>query len=341
MENATAGFESKSNIFDKVESVDFIHIEDIRKAQRIGLKETQNTPLVKLNHNVPGKEIYLKLENLQPSGSFKVRGAYNAVKNLDHSKCQSVATASTGNFALGLAWAAREFGLKCNTYCPDSVPKTKEDTIKEFGAKINKVTREEWQRILRTGRVKNPPPSEEFVHVCGNYDVIAGNGVIGLEIAEQLEDFDAVVCPWGGGSNTLGIASALKHIRPDVKVYGCEVDAAAPLHASLKAGQPSVVKDWQLTFADGLCAMFLFPFLWNMIQNLVGESILLDNEAICHATRLLATKNKLVTEGAGAASVAAALSDNIPPGKIVCIVSGGNIDTNKFMKVLNHEIPSP
>ena len=332
----------RNSIFDKVKSVNTIHINDIQKAQKIAIKEILNTPLVKLHHNVPGKEIYLKLENLQPPGSFKVRGAYNAIKNLDHSKCRSIAGASSGNFALELAWAARECGFRCNTYCPDdSVAKNKVDAIRELGAEINKVTRAEWLRILKSGKVENSSPSEEFIHVCCNYDVIAGNGVIGLEIAEQLEDFNTVICPWGGGSNTLGIASALKHIRPKVKVYACEVDVAAPLHTSLKADKPSVVKDWKLTFVDGLGGKYLFPCLWNMIQNLVHESVLVDKEAICNATRLLAAKNNLITEVAGAVPLAAALSDNIPPGKIVCIVSGGNIDVEKFVKILNYEIPIP
>lgn len=340
MENTTI-VEDQNSSFNEVNSVDIIHIDDIRKAQKIAKKEILNTPLVKLNHNAPGKEIYLKLETLQPSGSFKVRGAFNAVKNLDHSKFHSVTTASTGNFAQGLAWAARECGFKCSTYCPDTVPKTKEDNIKELRAEINKVTHAKWKRIIENGKVENQSPSEKFVHVCANYDVIAGNGVIGLEIVDQLEDFDTVICPWGGGSNTIGIASAMRQLRPEVRVYGCELDISAPLHASLKAGQASVVEDWKLSFADGINAMFLFPCMWNMVRNLIHKSVLVDEEEICHATRLLASKNKLVTEGCAAASVAAALSDDIPPGKIVCIISGGNIDMDKFVKILNYEIPCP
>ena len=332
------------SLFDKVKSIDSIPIDDILKAQRIAIKEILNTPLVKLNHDVPGKEIYLKLENLQPVGSFKVRGAYNAVKNLDHSKCQSVATASAGNFAQGLAWVSKKEGIKCTAYCPDTVPKIKEDRIKEFGAEISKVTYDEWWNIMTKGELDEERPSTSnenarFIHACCEYDAIAGNGVIGLEIAEQLEDFDAVVCPWGGGSNLLGTASALKHVRPNVKAYACEVDVAAPLHASLKAGKPSFVKDWKSTFVDGMNGKSFFPCMWNMAKNLVLNSVLVDVEAICHATRLLTSKNKLIAEGAGAATVAAALSDDIPPGKIVCVISGGNIDMNSFVKILNHEIP--
>ena len=328
--------------FHKVKSIDSISIEDIQKAQKIAIKEILNTPLVKLHYDLPGKEIYLKLESLQPVGSFKVRGAFNAVKNLDRSKCQSVATASAGNFAQGLAWVSKKEGIKCTAYCPDTVPRIKEDRIKEFGAEINKVTFDEWWNIMTKGGLDEPSSSIEndsFIHACCEYDAIAGNGVIGLEIAEQLEDFDAVVCPWGGGSNLLGTASALKHVRPNVKAYACEVDVAAPLHASLKAGKPSSVKDWQSTFVDGMNGKSLFPCMWNMAKNLVHESVLVDVESICHATRLLASRSKLIAEGAGAATVAAALSDKIPPGKIVCVISGGNIDTRSFVNILNNEIP--
>ena len=328
------------SIFDKVKSIDLIPIGDIQKAQRVAIKEISNTPLVKLNHDVPGKEIYLKLENLQPVGSFKVRGAFNAVQNLDRTTCQRVVTASAGNFAQGLAWASQKVGLQCTTYCPNTVPQIKEDGIRLYGAEITKVTFDEWWDIMAKGGWKrSSPDSEKFVHACCEYDAIAGNAVIGLEIAEQLGDLDAVICPWGGGSNLLGIASALKHVRPNVKAYACEVDVAAPLHASLKAGEPSVVKDWQSTFVDGMNGKSLFPCMWNMAKNLVYDSVLVNVEEICHSIRLLASRNKVITEGAGAATVAAALSDKIPPGKIVCVISGGNIDMSLFVKILNHEKP--
>ena len=331
------------SVFDKVKSIDLIPIDDIRKAQRVAIKEIFKTPLVKLNHDVPGKEIYLKLENLQPAGSFKVRGAFNAVQNLDRTTCQRVVTASSGNFAQGLAWASQKVGLQCTTYCQNTVPQIKEDGIRSYGAEITKVTFDEWGKIIMNGGPLGPSPdsedSEKYISVCGHYDVMAGNAVIGLEIAEQLTDFDSIICPWGGGSNLLGIASALKHVRPNVKAYACEVDVAAPLHASLKAGEPSVVKDWQSTFVDGMNGKFLFPFTWNMAKNLVYDSVLVNVEEICHSIRLLASRNKVITEGAGAATVAAALSDKIPPGKIVCVISGGNIDMSLFVKILNHEIP--
>ncbi|XP_066921929.1 L-threonine ammonia-lyase-like [Clytia hemisphaerica] len=178
-----------------------------------------------------------------------------------------------------------------------------------------------------------------FIHACCEYDCLAGNGVIGLEIVDQLEDFDSIICPYGGGSNLLGNASALKQLKPNVKCYACEVDVAAPLYISLRKGVPSKVDEWQRTYIDGMNGKEMFPCMWKMATNLVQDSILVNTDQISSALRLMLNKNKILAEGAGAATVAAAMSEKVPEGKIVCVISGGNIDQKTLMTILNGQTP--
>jgi len=322
---------------DRVALLDMMPIEEIYEAQKHLPKEITNTPLIKLNVEVPGKEIYLKLENLQPIGCFKIRGAYNALRNLNRDEYDEVVTVSTGNFAQGLAWASKKFGFKCTTIVPETIPHIKENALKEHGAKIIKLGPEEWWRILLAG--KTDLSKGKFVHTCCEYDAIAGNGVIGLEVVKSLEHFDTVIIPYGGGSNIAGTTSAIKQLLPNVKSYACEVDTAAPCHASLCAGGAAEVENWLPSYVDGMNARRLVPSMWNMVKNLVDGSVLLDLKTISETVRLLAMKNKIITEGAGAAPVAAAMSDKIPPGRIVCIISGGNLDNDMLIKILNGEVP--
>lgn len=324
---------------DMLTELKIIPIENILKAQEIAPSEILNTPLVKLNINIPHKEIYLKLENLQPVGSFKIRGAYNALKHLttSNTKEHGVYTSSAGNFAQGLAWAAKKSGIKCDIICPMSTPQVKIDGITALSGNVIKTSHQEWWNIMTSGKYEGA--NGTFIHPCCDFNVMAGNGVIGLEILKQMPDVDTVVCSYGGGGHSIGIASALRQQCPNVKIFPCEVNTAAPLHESLQAKQPVSVQTFRSSFVDGMNGRSMFPCMWNLATSLLENSIVLSEKEICDALSLILLKNKLLTEGAAAATVAAALSDKIPNGKIVCVLSGGNIDALKLVTILNGGIP--
>lgn len=323
---------------EKLSDLKIIPLEDILKAQQIALPEILNTPMVKLNVDIPNKEIYLKLENLQPVGSFKIRGAYNALKNLDKNATENgVYTSSAGNFAQGLAWSAKKAGVKCDIICPLTTPQVKIDGIKRLNGNVIQTSHEEWWNIMMSG--KREGTEGTFIHPCCDFNVMAGNGVIGLEILKEEPDLDTVICSYGGGGHSIGISSALRQTNPDVKVFACEVETAAPLFESLQAKQPVLVQNFQRSFVDGMNGQSMFPCMWNLATALLKNSIVLSVKEICNALKIIAIKNKLLTEGAAAATVAAALTDQIPDGKIVCVLSGGNIDTSKLTTILNGGIP--
>ena len=315
-----------------------IPLEDIIAARsRIGAVGT-NSPLVRLNVDDGPADIYLKLENLQPIGSFKLRGAGNILKLTDRKKLEDgVWTASAGNMAQGVAWYAREMGLKCTIVVPDHAPDTKLAAIRRLGGQIQKVPAAEWFAVVLGGH-KLEGMKGFFVHPVTERTVIAGHGTIGLEIVEQLPQVDAIVIPFGGGGLSTGIASAVRALKPGVSIYAAEVDTAAPLAPSLAAGRPVEV-EYKSTFVDGMGAPHLIAEMWPLVSQLLDGSIVVSLEEIAAAIRLLVERNRVVAEGAGAAPVAAALTGQAGTGKVVCIVSGGNIDTDKLVKILQGEIP--
>jgi threonine dehydratase len=279
------------------------------------------TPLVRLQHDGP-PEIYLKLENLQPIGSFKLRGAGNALALADPSElAEGLWTASAGNMAQAVAWHARERGLPCTAVVPDTAPQTKLDAIERFGAEIVKVPPGTWFEVFRTR--SHPGMRGFFVHAFSDPAVMAGNGTIGLEIVEDLPDPDEVLIPFGGGGLSCGIAAALRALAPDCKVYACEVETAAPLAASLAAGEPVEIEHTP-SFVDGIGGPRVFPEMFARASELLDGSLVVGLDEVAAAIRLLVERNRIVAEGAGATPVAAALHRT---GKIVCVVSGGNIDT--------------
>ena len=292
------------------------------------------TPLVRLNVPDAPAAIYLKLENLQPIGSFKIRGAANAIAHLPPEQlARGVVTASAGNMAQGAAWCARQLGIPCTVIAPASAPAAKVEAIERLGGRVIKVSFDEWWKAFE--QRSYPGVDGAFIHAFDDPDVMAGNGTIALEIFEELEDPDAVVIPWGGGGLTCGIASTIRILRPPCKVYTAEVATAAPLSASLAAGVPTEI-DYQPSWVDGIGAKAVFPQMFERARRLIDGALIADLAAVANALRLLVQRNHIVAEGAGACPVACALSGSAGAGKIVCIVSGGNIDPSKLATIISH-----
>jgi len=275
----------------------------------------------------------LKLENLQPIGSFKIRGAANAIFRLPPEKLErGVITASAGNMAQGVAWCARQLGIPCTVIAPATAPETKIAAIERLGGRVVKVSFDEWWRAFAERAY--PGVEGAFIHAFDDPDVMAGNGTIGLEILEDLPDVDAVVIPWGGGGLTCGIASALRQLRPSCRVFTSEVATAAPLAASLSAGGPVEV-NYEPSWVDGIGAKAVFPQMFERARTLIDGALVSDLNSVAHALRLMAKHNHIIAEGAAACPVACALSGEAGTGKIVCVVSGGNIDLTKLVSVLS------
>jgi threonine dehydratase len=311
-----------------------ISLAAIEEARRAIASHAIRTPLLRMN--AAPAEIYLKLENLQPIGSFKIRGAANAIARLAPEQLErGVVTASAGNMAQGVAWCARSLGIPCTVIAPETAPETKINAIERLGGRVIKVSFADWWRAFAERAY--PGVAGTFIHAFDDPDVMAGNGTIALEILEDLPDVDAVVIPWGGGGLTCGIASALRQLKPSCKIFTAEVETAAPLAASMAAGCATEV-EYQPSWVDGIGAKAVFPQMFERARQLIDGSLVADLNSVAEALRLLITHNRVVAEGAGACPVACALSGQAGTGKIVCIVSGGNIDSSKLARVLNHEL---
>jgi threonine dehydratase len=310
-----------------------VSLQDIRDAaQRIKGKVNRTLLLRFYPDNFSG-EIYLKLENLQPIGSFKLRGACNAISLADKSLLsQGVYTASAGNMAQGVAWMAREMKIPCTVIVPDHAPQTKLDAITRLGAKFIKIPFNDWWQVLVTRKFEGMKGF--FVHPVSDPPVIAGNGTVGLEILEDLPDVETVIVPYGGGGLISGISTALKTLKPGVKIFASEVETAAPLYPSLTAGQPMKVV-YTPSFVDGMGSSGILDEMWPLVSKLVDGSIVLTLKQIADAIKLLMERSRVVAEGAGGSSLAAALTGKAGDGKIVCVISGGNIDAEKLIKILS------
>jgi threonine dehydratase len=295
------------------------------------------TPLVKLQAPEAPAEIYLKLENLQPIGSFKLRGALNAAKQLAREElARGVVTASAGNMGQGLAWAARELGVPCTVVVPESAPQTKLAAIERFGGRVVKVPYERWWEAIATSAT--PDADGHFVHPAEDDHVMAGNGTIGIEILEDLADPDAILVPFGGGGLSVGIASAVRALKPDVRVFAVEPEPAAALTASLAAGEPREVEGTP-SFVDGSGAPRLLPKMWPLARDALDGAFAVPLDDTAAAVRLLVNRARIVAEGAGALALAAALAGRAGTGRVVCIVSGGNIDEEKLRTILSGATP--
>jgi threonine dehydratase len=308
-----------------------ITIDDIHAARDRIASTITRTPLIRLNVDAPA-EIYLKLENLQPIGSFKIRGATNAIRLLSpDALARGVYTASAGNMAQGIAWGARVSSVPCTVIMPDSAPRTKLDAVARLGAQIVTVPYDEWWKTLADhGR---PAMSGTFIHPVADRAVMAGNGTIGLEIIEDLPDVDAVLVPFGGGGLVTGIATAIRALAPNARVFGCEVETATPLRAALAAKKPVIVERTP-SFVDGIGGRGVLDEMWPLVSTRVDGALVSSLAETMSAVRLLVERARIVAEGAGAASVAAALAGRAGGGNVVCVVSGGNIDLATLAEIL-------
>jgi threonine dehydratase len=305
-------------------------IEDARKHV---YEAAIRTPLVRLNYDGPA-EIYLKLECLQPIGAFKIRGAYNAVRLLpDDQRRRGVWTVSAGNAAQGVALAARKAGVPCKVLVMDTAPAAKLDSVRRLGAEIVKATYDQcWQALADRA---HPAMNGAFVHPFEDDAFIAGNASAGLEILEDLPEVDAVVAAFGGGGLSCGIAAALKERGSKANVYAAEPETASPFAYSLAAGSPQTFPHWQASWVDGSGGKSVFPRMWAIAHHLLAGSIVCTLEEICRAMRVVAERNHVISEGAGASAVAAGLTGKCGSGKVVCVVSGGNIDLAVFSKLVS------
>ena len=311
-----------------------ISIESIRDAATHVYRAAIRTPLVKVD--VPGApdgiELFLKLEVLQPIGSFKIRGAVNVMRQLTPGELsQGVWTVSAGNAALGVAYAARQAGVPCSVMVMDTAPAAKVDAIGRLGATIVRVTYDEaWKTVEQHGsdRMRG-----YFIHPFDDDRFIAGNATAALEILEDLPDVDAIVGSVGGGGLLSGVVSTVRALRPQTRVYAAEPETAAPLNASLAAGRPVYFDNWRASFVDGAGGKSVLETMWPMLR-LVTGSVVVSLDEVGRAIRTVAERAHVIAEGAGGCAVAAALSGRAGTGRIVAIVSGGNIDLSRFFDIL-------
>ena len=315
-----------------------IPLAEIERAREVLRGTAVRTPLLRLNAPELDAEVYLKLENLQPIGAFKIRGAYNAIKQAPpEAIAGGVVTASTGNMAQGVAWSARALGVPATIVVPDNAPQTKLDAIARLGGQVVKVSYDEWWQTLVESRAEGIEGF--FVHPVQDEPVMAGNGTIGLEILEDLPDPDLVIVPWGGGGLFTGIASAIRQLRPQTKLVAADPATGAAVSAAVAAGGEPVEVAFAPSFVDGAGARMLLPTVWAHARELLDDAFAITLDETAEAIRFLASRARIVAEGAGALSTAAVLSDRVRGGKIVCVVSGGNIEASTLATILRGETP--
>jgi threonine dehydratase len=319
-------------------STDPVSLESILRARdRLGPRLLR-TPLIRMDASDDGGAVHLKLENLQPTGSFKVRGAGNSILSaLERGPVKGVYTTSAGNMAQALSWHAKRAGIPCTTIVPETAPEAKLAGIRRFGATIIQLPWEEVWNITIRG-VYPPLADRLYVPPFNHPDMIAGNGTIGVEIFEDLPNVESVYVAIGGGGLITGIASALKALKPSVRVIACEPETAAPFTASLRAGGPSRVRRIP-SFVDGSGAENVLPEMWARLNGLIKESRVVSLEETASAIRFLFERHHVVAEGAAGTAVAAARREASESSSSVAIVSGGNIDPGKLMTILSGSVP--
>jgi threonine dehydratase len=310
-----------------------IELAEIREARERIAKTIVRTPLVRLELGPKKPDIRLKLENLQPINAYKLRGAANAVAMLPESERDNgVWTISAGNAGQGVAYAAKEAGVPCSVVVIETAPQSKIERMRTLGAKLIPVPYDVAWKALEERSF--PGAEGTFVHPFDDHNFIAGHATMGLEILEDAPDTTAVIASIGGGGLITGVASAIKSLKPEVKVFGVEPATAAPAALSFEKGSPQVFKNWTASFVDGAGGQSMFPRMWERMKPLVDDYFVVSLEETKRAMRLMAEKARVIAEGAGALPVAAALTGKAGKGPIVAIVSGGNIDLNKFCELI-------
>ncbi len=316
-----------------------IPLEEIRYARERLRGTAVRTPVVTLAHDRPFPRLQLKLENLQPIGSFKLRGAGNAMRRAGRDALgDGVWTASAGNMAQGVAWCAREMGVSCTVVVPDHAPAAKTSAVERLGGRIERRPFDAWWQILVDRG--DPTKAGHFIHPVSDANVMAGNGTIGLEILEDVPDVSAIVVPYGGGGLSCGIASAVRQLAPHVKVFAAEVATAAPLAPALAAGGP-VPTEYVASFVDGIGGRTVLREMWPLASTLLAGSRVVSLAQVADAWRLVLQRARVLAEGAGAAAVAAALTlskEDVGDGSVVAVVSGGNIDPAVMVRLLQGEM---
>jgi threonine dehydratase len=310
-----------------------IALDDIEQARARIAGTVLRTPLVRLELGSGAPEVWLKLENLQPTNAYKIRGAMNAVASLsDEARARGVWTISAGNAGQGVAYAARRFGVPCTVVAIETAPQTKLDRMRALGATIVAVSYEQAWKAAEAHAFEAVDGT--FIHPFDNHDFIAGHGTMGLEIVEDLPDVRTVIAAIGGGGLITGVGSAIKAMRPDARVLGAEPETAAPYALSLREGGPQWFPDWQASFVDGAGGKSVTERMWERMQLVADGAITVTLEQTREAMRLIAEKSRTIAEGAGALALAAALTGEAGQGPIVCVVSGGNIDLDTFAELV-------
>jgi len=318
-------------------SLKAISVADVQEARERIAGEILRTPLVRLSVDDLPAEIYLKLENLQPVGSFKQRGAINVLKNASRDKLsQGISTASSGNFGLAMAWYANRMGIPMNVVVQETSSESKLEPLRKAGGAVFKLPFEEWFQLVSSGKFEKLPG--HFIHPVYNRDIWAGHGTIALEILEDLSDVDAIIVPYGGGGLFCGISSVIHELKPDTKLFVSEAETAAPVTAALAAGRPKKIVKKPAPFHCVGGPSVLAP-MWPLVSRFLEGAIVVTLAEVAEALRLMAEKNHVIAEGSGALPVAAAMTGKAGSGKVVCVVTGGNIDTDIFLKILAREIP--
>ena len=317
-----------------LEPVRAIQLSEIQEARKRIAQTVVRTPLIRLELGPDFPDIRLKLENLQPINAYKLRGAANAVALLsDSERERGVWTISAGNAGQGVAYAARQAGVPCAVVVIETAPKSKLDRMRALGAKLFPVPYEVAWKTLEERAF--PGAEGTFIHPFDDDNFIAGHGTMGLEILEDVPDAAAVIASIGGGGLITGVGSALKALKPEIKIFGVEPETAAPAAMSFKMGSPQVFKEWKASFVDGAGGQSMFPRMWERMKPIVDGCLVVTLEDTKNAMRLLAEKARVIAEGAGALPVAAALSGKAGNGPIVAIISGGNIDLQTFCELIS------
>ena len=310
-----------------------IRLSEIQEARKRIARTIVRTPLIRLDLGPDFPDIRLKLENLQPINAYKLRGAANAVALLlDSERKRGVWTISAGNAGQGVAYAARQAGVPCAVVVIETAPKSKLDRMRALGAKLIPVSYDVAWKTLDERSF--PGARGTFIHPFDDDNFIAGHGTMGLEILEDAPDTAAVIASIGGGGLVTGVGAAIKALKPETKIFGVEPETAAPSALSFKMGSPQVFKDWKASFVDGAGGQSTFPRMWERMKPIVDDYFVVSLEETRNAMRLMAEKARVISEGAGALPLAAALSGKAGQGPIVAVVSGGNIDLNKFCELI-------